>query len=183
MKLTKGERDLENQHPKHIIATSAYIENEEGHVLLVKTHSREDTFELPGGQVEEGEALDLAVMREVYEETGIRIRPIGITGIYYNISMHILSVVFKAEYLDGSLTLQPEEIKEARFIELTPGNIDQWLTRPQMKSRTLDAKNALAFIPYETWEMNPYKRLGRLAESTKPAATVPKDDDSRKEPK
>jgi 8-oxo-dGTP diphosphatase len=172
---------LENQYPKHIIATSAYIENEEGHVLLVKTHSRRDTFELPGGQVEEGEALDQAVMREVYEETGIRIRPIGITGIYYNVSMHLLSVVFRAEYISGNLLLQPDEIKEGRFIELTCENIDQWITRPQMKSRTLDARKAVAFIPYETWEMDPSKRISRLAENAEPRAFDPKSDAPRKE--
>lgn len=152
------------KHPKHIISTSAFIENEYGQVLLVKTHLRQDTFELPGGQVEEGEALDQATIREVLEESGVHIRLEGITGIYYNVSMHLLSVVFKATYISGALRPQPEEIKEARFVELSEHSIDQWITRPQMKSRTLDAKNATSFVPYETWEMDPYRRLGRLAE-------------------
>ena len=37
-------------------------------------------MELPGGQVEEGEALDQAVCREIKEETGLTVKPIGITG-------------------------------------------------------------------------------------------------------
>lgn len=152
------------KHPKHIISTSAYIENKDGHVLLVKTHFRQDTFELPGGQVEEGEALDQATIREVLEETGVSIRLLGITGVYYNVSMQMLSVVFKAEYISGALKPQPEEIKEACFVELSEKTIDQWITRPQMKSRTLDAKYATSFVPYETWEMDPYSRLGRLPE-------------------
>lgn len=49
-------------------------------MLLTKVHWRADTWELPGGQVEEGEALDQAVCREIKEETGLTVKPIGITG-------------------------------------------------------------------------------------------------------
>ncbi|MFK4327957.1 hypothetical protein ABH965_004631 [Bacillus sp. RC97] len=31
-----------------------------------------------------------------------------------------------------------------------------------MKSRTLDAMKAMHFIPYETWEVQPYNLIGRL---------------------
>jgi len=30
----------------------------------------------------------------LYEETGLKARPIGITGVYYNTTSHILSLVF-----------------------------------------------------------------------------------------
>ena len=118
---------------------------------------------MPGGNVELGEPLDKAVCREFLEETGIVIRPIGITGIYFNATKHVISVVFKAEYVSGELEIQPEEIKEAKFIELNEFNIDRYITRPQQKSRTLDAMRATCFVPYETWEVNPtYNLLTRL---------------------
>lgn len=126
-----------NNHPKHIVAVSAYVTNDAEETLLVKTHSRSDTWESPGGQVEEGEALDKAVCREVLEETGIVRQPIGITGVYYNVSSHILSVVFNAKYISGQLKIQQEEIQEAMFIKLNESNIDKYITRPNMKSRTL----------------------------------------------
>ena len=153
---------MTSEHPKHIVAVSALVTNENNETLLVKTHWRSDTWESPGGQVEEGEALDEAVCREVLEETGITIKPLGITGVYYNATSQILSVVFKAEFVSGNIKVQPEEIKEAIFVELTKSNIDQYITRPNMKSRTLDAMNAQNFIPYETWEVRPYHLLGRL---------------------
>ena len=153
-----------NEHPKHIIAVSAFVTNEKGEALLVKTHWRSDTWEAPGGQVEEGESLDKAVCREVLEETGIIIRLLGITGIYYNVTKHILSVVFKAIYDSGEIVMQPEEIKDAKFVELTKQNIDEYITRPHMKSRTIDAMKAESFIPYETWEVDPYNLIGRLDE-------------------
>jgi 8-oxo-dGTP diphosphatase len=148
--------------PKHIIAVSAYVTNENGEALLVKTHWRKDTWEPPGGQVEEGEPLDIAVCREVLEETGIVISPIGITGVYYNATKNLLSVVFKAKYVSGEIKIQPEEINEAKFVKLTEENIDNYITRPHMRSRTLDSIKVINFIPYKTWEVNPYKLIGRL---------------------
>ncbi|GAM12253.1 NUDIX hydrolase [Mesobacillus selenatarsenatis] len=148
--------------PKHIIAVSANVTNENGETLLVKTHWRSDTWETPGGQVEEGEPLDKAVCREILEETGIEILPIGITGVYYNATKHILSVVFLAKYVSGDIKIQPEEIKEAKFIQLTEENIDNYITRPHMKSRTIDCLKAKNFVPYETWDVDPYNLLGRL---------------------
>ncbi|MEN1937776.1 NUDIX hydrolase [Paenibacillus sp. 102] len=148
--------------PKHIIAVSAYIMNENNEILLVKVQWRGDTWEMPGGQVEEGEPLDQAVCREVLEETGLTVKPIGITGLYYNTSKHILSVVFKVEYVSGEIKVPAEEIKEAKFIALNEDNIDEYITRPHMKSRTLDAIKAKNFIPYETWKVDPYNLVGRL---------------------
>lgn len=153
-----------HKHPKHIIAVSAYVTNEKGEALLVKTHWRSDTWEAPGGQVEEGEPLDKAVCREIAEETGIVVRPVGITGVYYNATMSLLSVVFKADYVSGEIIIQPEEIQEAKFVELTEQNIHKYITRPHMRSRTLDAMKAESFVPYETWEVKPYNLLGRLNE-------------------
>ncbi|HFK1440883.1 TPA: NUDIX hydrolase [Bacillus cereus] len=153
---------MEHKTPKHIVAVAAYLTNGKNEVLLTKVHWRADTWELPGGQVEEGEALDQAVCREIKEETGLTVKPIGITGVYYNTSMHILAVVFKVAYISGEIKIQPEEIQEAKFVELNEKNIDEYITRPHMKSRTLDAMRATHFIPYETWEVQPYNLIGRL---------------------
>ncbi len=150
--------------PKQTVSVSALLLNERGEVLLLRTHWRSDTWEMPGGNVEVGEPLDRAVCREFLEETGIVIRPVGITGVYYNATKHVLSIVFKAEYIRGEIKIQPDEIKEARYIELSESNIDQYITRPQQKSRTLDAMKSKCFIPYETWEVTPtYNLLTRLS--------------------
>ncbi|ASK12827.1 MULTISPECIES: NUDIX hydrolase [Bacillus] len=153
---------MEHKTPKHIVAVAGYLTNGKNEVLLTKVHWRADTWELPGGQVEEGEALDQAVCREIKEETGLTVKPIGITGVYYNTSMHILAVVFKVAYISGEIKIQPEEIQEAKFVDLNEENIDEYITRPHMKSRTLDAMRATHFIPYETWEVQPYNLIGRL---------------------
>jgi 8-oxo-dGTP diphosphatase len=157
-----GGISMEHKTPKHIVAVAGYLTNEKNEVLLTKVHWRADTWEMPGGQVEEGEALDQAVCREIKEETGLSVKPIGITGVYYNASMHILAVVFKVAYVSGDIKIQPEEIQEAKFIALNEENIDEYITRPHMKSRTVDAMRATHFIPYETWDVQPYNLIGRL---------------------
>jgi 8-oxo-dGTP diphosphatase len=120
--------------PKHIVAVSAYVTNAQGEVLLVKTHGRSDTWELPGGQVEEGEPPHKAVCRELNEETNLIASPLGITGVYYNATSHILSIVFRCDYVSGEIHIQPEEIKDARFVPLNESNISDYITRPHMKS-------------------------------------------------
>lgn len=154
---------MENEQPKHTISVSAYVLNDKDEVLLLRTHWRSDTWEMPGGNVEEGEPLDKAVCREFLEETGVVIRPLGITGVYFNATKHVLSVVFKAAYVSGEINIQPEEVLEANYIEINESNIDEYITRPQQKSRTLDAMRAECFVPYETWEVNPsYNLISRL---------------------
>lgn len=149
--------------PKQTISVSAFLQNEEGEVLLLRTHWRKDTWEMPGGNVEVGEPLDEAVCREFLEETGIVIRPIGITGIYSNTTKATVGVVFRAEYVSGEINIQPEEILEARYIKIDELNIGEYITRPQQRSRTLDAMKAKYFIPYEAWKMEPdYQLVSRL---------------------
>ncbi|QBJ66424.1 NUDIX hydrolase [Bacillus anthracis] len=160
--LLLGGLHVEHKTPKHIVAVAGYLTNEKDEVLLAKVRWRVDTWELPGGQVEEGEALDQAVCREIKEETGLTVKPIGITGVYYNASMNILAVVFKVAYVSGEIKIQHEEIQEAKFVALNEENIDEYITRPHMKSRTLDAMKSSHFIPYETWEVQPYNLIGRL---------------------
>lgn len=82
--------------------------------------------------------------------------------MYYNATKQLLSVVFKAKFVSGDIKIQLEEIKEAKFIKLTGENIDNYITRPHMKSRTIDCMKAANFIPYETWEVSPYNLVGRL---------------------
>ncbi|RTE09600.1 NUDIX hydrolase [Paenibacillus whitsoniae] len=154
---------MEYHVPKHCISVAGIVTNESGEVLLLRTHWRSDTWEMPGGNVELGEPLDEAICREFQEETGIVIKPIGITGVYMNTTKQVLTVCFRAQYISGEIKIQEDEIVEARYIKIDETNIGEYITRPQQRSRLLDAMNAKYLVPFEAWEVNPsYTLLHRL---------------------
>lgn len=133
-----------------ILSVCALVENDQEEILLVKTHARSDTWEFPGGQVEKNESLHEAVCREVREETGIIIDPVGITGVYQNFSANVVCVVFFAKYISGKITKQVEEIQDARFVKINRKNLDTYITRPNFQSRYFDAIRKKT-VPVETW--------------------------------
>lgn len=146
--------------PKHIVAVGGYITNADGEVLLVRNLHRSDTMEMPGGQMEEGETLEEGVHREVFEETGVKIKLNGITGIYHNITSGIISIVFKGEYQSGELRTAEGETSEAVFTKLSKENISQLITRPHFRNRTLDAMESI-YLPYEAFKVRPYELISR----------------------
>ncbi|MBI4818783.1 MAG: NUDIX hydrolase [Deltaproteobacteria bacterium] len=61
-----------------LVGVVGLITNANGHVLLLEHRYRVPwRWGLPGGHVAHGERLELALEREVFEETGIRVRAAG----------------------------------------------------------------------------------------------------------
>ncbi|MEM7245751.1 MAG: NUDIX domain-containing protein [Acidobacteriota bacterium] len=59
---------------------AAVIHDEAGHVLIQRRH--DGSWSLPAGAIEPGEPPARAVVREVFEETGLRVRPTKVLGIF-----------------------------------------------------------------------------------------------------
>lgn len=140
---------------RRLVAVSAYVRNAAGELLLVRTHARPDTWEMPGGRVEAGESLDVAVRREVAEETGMAVEPVGVTGVYGNLDLDLLVVVFAARLVGGRLRPQLDEIHEAAFVAMEPDRLTRLVGRPHVLSRILDAAHNRHPAPYESWRMRP----------------------------
>lgn len=71
------------------VAVSAFIQDKDGRVLLIR-RTDNDLYAIPGGQLELGETLAQAAVREVREETGIECEVIGVIGLYSNPS-HVIA--------------------------------------------------------------------------------------------
>ena len=89
-------------------------------VLLARSHRHKQTdqFSLIAGFVEVGETLEQAVHREVFEEVGIRV-----TNPSYQASQTWpfpgqLMLGFVAEYLEGNIQIQENELAEARWFSI-----------------------------------------------------------------
>ena len=82
-----------------------------------------DLFTLPGGAVEAGETLAEAVAREIDEETGLAIEPVGLAGYREvitrdddeRVERHFIILAFAARWVAGEPRLNAE-LAEARWI-------------------------------------------------------------------
>ena len=87
-------------YPQHIVATASLVLNKEGKVLLVKTEKR--GWEMPDGQVEEGEDILSALKREVLEEAGVSINILKLSAVYSSIDEPCKVILdFISEYAEG----------------------------------------------------------------------------------
>lgn len=127
------------------VAVSAAIIRD-ADVLLVRRAQAPASgrWTLPGGGVEIGETLEEAVQREVMEETGLAIAPLGLAGHREFIlrddngrtARHFIILAFAARYLGGEPLLN-EELSEARWT--TPDAIADLPTTDGLAAIVADA--------------------------------------------
>jgi ADP-ribose pyrophosphatase YjhB (NUDIX family) len=87
--------------PRHSVSAGGAVIREDGRMLAIK---RADNGEwvLPGGIVELDEDPRDTVRREVLEETGIVVEPGQLTGVYKNMRLGVVSLVFRCRPVSGA---------------------------------------------------------------------------------
>lgn len=95
-----------------------------GDALLLARHAAHANarYTALAGFLEAGESIEEAVHREVYEEVGLRVRDLRYFGSQSWPFPHSLMIAFTAEYVDGEVKVDPNEITEARWF----GPCDPW---------------------------------------------------------
>jgi 8-oxo-dGTP pyrophosphatase MutT (NUDIX family) len=85
---------------RHSVSVAAVITDESDRVLVVQ---RRDTgaWEIPGGVLEPDESIPAGLRREVQEETGVLVEPGPLTGVYKNLRLGVVALVFRAELRAG----------------------------------------------------------------------------------
>ncbi|MYL48136.1 NUDIX domain-containing protein [Halobacillus litoralis] len=99
--------------PKHIVSAATIITNEEKEVLLIKGPKR--GWEMPGGQVEEGESLKEAAVRETKEECGLDIEVTRFCGVFQNVDRSICNTLFLGKVVGGTLRTTEEALEVGFF--------------------------------------------------------------------
>ncbi len=105
----------------HVGADGAVFDSD-GRVLLAQ-RADNGLWCLPGGSAEVGEPPSVVAAREVWEETGLRVRPTRLLGIFDNrvfVSSagrpHAYHLVFQCEVVGGELALSSETV-DLRWVD------------------------------------------------------------------
>lgn len=143
------------------LAACAFLYDPRGRVLLVRCRDRPDTWEPPGGAVEDGEDPGAAATREVLEETGLDAALLGCSGAYWNTQAPRLCLAFVGR-ADGSPRTSTETPGVGWF---SPEEAGRAIVRPALHLRWEDAEAVRAGCPagYAVYRSTPFVLLARLA--------------------
>ncbi|MFE9385650.1 NUDIX domain-containing protein [Streptomyces sp. NPDC007025] len=135
-------------------SVTATVQDAEGRLLLIhKTDN--DLWALPGGGHDVGESISETVVREVEEETGIRVEVLSVVGLYTD-PKHVMayddgevrqqfSICFRAQPVAGTLRTSSES-KEVRWVN--PADLDALAIHPSMMLRIRHGLDATRTEPY-----------------------------------
>jgi 8-oxo-dGTP diphosphatase len=104
---------METELKKTVVA-GVLVKNADNEFLLVKKANNvgpyAGTYLTPGGGVETGESADNAALRELYEETGVKVKNFqraffddDVTENWEGIKRHFIMLLYSADYESGEL--------------------------------------------------------------------------------
>ncbi|MFI9156911.1 NUDIX hydrolase [Kitasatospora aureofaciens] len=96
--------------PLHSVSVAGAVVRDDGRMLAIR-RADNGTWEPPGGVLESTESIEDGVCREVYEETGIKVRVERLTGVYKNVSRGIVALVFRCRPESGAERLSDESVE------------------------------------------------------------------------
>lgn len=98
--------------PKHSVSVLGVVRDAAGRVLLIRRRDN-GHWQPPGGVLELGEGFEAGVRREVREETGVTVEVDRLTGVYKNVVLGVVSLVFRCRAVGGA----PQPTDEAAQVE------------------------------------------------------------------
>jgi ADP-ribose pyrophosphatase YjhB (NUDIX family) len=102
--------------PRHSVSVAGVVTNDDGEVLVIRRRDN-GCWEPPGGVLELAETFDDGVRREVLEETGVAVRVERLTGVYKNMKLGVVALVFRCTP-EGEPRIATEEAAEVRWMTL-----------------------------------------------------------------
>lgn len=117
------------------LAVRALLSDDDGKILIIKRSTNSKTnpgkWELPGGKVDPAESFDQALLREVYEETNLKIELDHVVGVSEQ-NLHVIravQIIMSGNIIDGELKLSDEHEGYAWvfFEDLIEYELADWL--------------------------------------------------------
>jgi ADP-ribose pyrophosphatase YjhB (NUDIX family) len=115
-KIVEGERI--GKQAKLTVGCSALIFDDKREKILLTRRTDNGRWCLPGGAMDAGESLVEACVREVFEETGLKVRVLKLIGVYSNPNriieyndgnrVQLVAHHFEVDAVSGELTLNNE---------------------------------------------------------------------------
>lgn len=124
------------QYPE--VTVGALIFNDEGKLLICKSHKWDNKYVIPGGHIEYGEKIKDALRREILEETNLEVYDIKILSINENIldnEFHqdkhfiFLDFICKSKSNKVSLNNEAQSYKWVDFEKIEKYNIGSMLKK------------------------------------------------------
>ncbi len=128
--------------PQHSVSVAGVIVDDEQRVLLVRRRDNGE-WQIPGGVLELDEDVYAGLRREVYEETGLRVEPLRLSGVYKNMTLGVVALTFLCRSVDGTLTTSDET---SDWAWIAPAQVAQHIEEV-FAIRVLDALELSRSIP------------------------------------
>ncbi len=108
--------------PTYTVASKVYLTNPDGHFLVVKPVYHPG-WDIPSGHVDKHESPDAAAIRELFEETGIKVSSLQQRSVVFQPLCSTIQVIFSGS-VDPAPPVNPDnvEISEARWV--SRGEVD-----------------------------------------------------------
>ena len=98
------------------VATGVVFSHEGGILLVQRAiHPSYGKWVFPGGYVDRGETPETAALREVREESGLRVRLTRLLGVYAFPGNPVILVAYTGDVMGGSLTMDDESLAIRSF--------------------------------------------------------------------
>ncbi|PKF60794.1 DNA mismatch repair protein MutT [Psychromonas sp. psych-6C06] len=118
--------------PTHSIGAGALIFNQQQQILVIREKLASNPgFKLPGGHIELGEKISEAIVREVFEETGVHSEFVGLQGFGSKKSFRFgksnIYFLCRLNALSEQINIQDiDEIAEAKWCDVSEFVNDQY---------------------------------------------------------
>ncbi|MFA6587654.1 MAG: NUDIX domain-containing protein [Patescibacteria group bacterium] len=113
-----------NKFPRGVEVVGApIIENNKGQLLFIKSPKWGNKWVFPGGHIKAGETIEQGLIREGYEETGLKLKPIKvfnwgelIESKEFSRPAHLIYFDLYCKMAGGSLAFDKREVTDYKWL-------------------------------------------------------------------